>query len=90
MPSQCPVEYIPSTEVLQYRQGVLLVSEFSASTQQLFLPDKHPVSNHSTAFREGMEDKKGVDHNGLESGLDDRTGGLRTSVNQITTNFATQ
>lgn len=32
---------------------VLLVSEFSASTQQLFLPDKQPATNQSAAFREG-------------------------------------
>lgn len=37
---------------------VLTVSEFSASTQQLFLPDKQPASNQSAAFRGGTEDEK--------------------------------
>ena len=58
LPVDCPVQYISLPQRYSSVEQVLLVSEFSASTQQLFLPDKQPAANHSAAFTEGMERKK--------------------------------
>lgn len=56
--SESPTECITLPRRYSTVVQVLLVSEFSASIQQLFLPDKQPASNHSAAFREGTADKK--------------------------------
>ncbi len=73
MPAECPVWFISLPRKYSRVVKVLLVSEISASTQHLFLPDKQPASNHSAAFTEGTKDKKEWI---VTDGSLDRTAGL--------------